>query len=290
MPRKNWTDEQRKAFGEKMKASRVKKATPVVTPKAQPPTEPIATPPLPEATEVPAAEQTDTQETDMQAMQRQMNEIMETNALLKAALLRNPQEASTGVATGQPQVNKTGSLIGVFEKYILSPENYPSPIERLAQETRLAPLAFPLNYHLDYVYSVRQYDTKQGINTQEPEFVIQLWRNRLNDDGTVRDRYRVRRLVFHEDPQAAMVIAHDNNIQIDKEDEANFLNEMRYLRVRDWLFDIFWPKAVTNTEARREEVIGNVLVEIVNVNSEDSVDMGHKLDSTNKASFNKASF
>ena len=280
MPRKDWTDEQRKAFGEKMKAARGKKVpTPTVTPTVTT----VAVPPLPEPTEVPTAEQTDTQGTDMQAMQRQMNEIMETNALLKAALLRSPQEASTN--SGQPQVNKTGSLIGVFEKYILSPENYPSPIERLAQETRLAPLAFPLNYHLDYVYSVRQYDTKQGINTQEPEFVIQLWRNRLNDDGTVRDRYRVRRLVFHEDPQAAMVIAHDNNIQIDKEDEASFLNEMRYLRVRDWLFDIFWPKPVTNNEARREEVIGNVLVEIVDVNSEDSVDMGRKLDSTNKASY-----
>ncbi len=100
-----------------------------------------------------------------------------------------------------------------------------------------------------------------------------IWRNILDDNGVVTKRYRARRLVFHEDPQAAMTIAKDNNILIEAEDEKTFLNEMRYLRCRDWLFDIFWPKPAQDREKTREEVIGNVLVEVVTVNSENPVDL-----------------
>ena len=223
------------------------------------------------ASEPPVASETvDKVETDTETMQRQINELMESNALLKAAILQK----QVTVQGNTPQVNQRGNLIGVFEKYVLDPDLYPSPIERLAQEPRLAPLAFPINYYLEYDYSVQSYDTKQGINTSEPEFLITLWRNVLDDEtNKVVKRYKARRMIFHEDPQAAMVIARDNNILIDKEDEKNFLNEMRYLRVRDWLFDIFWPKPAQAAQHLKEEVIGNRLVEVVTVNSEDSIDL-----------------
>ena len=64
-----------------------------------------------------------------------------------------------------------------------------------------------------------------------------------------------------------MAIAKEQNVVIDKTDEVKFLNEMRYLRVRDWIFDIFWPKPAQNVTAMREEVIGGSLVQVVTRNS-----------------------
>lgn len=266
MPRKKMTEEEKKAFGAKMKAAREAK-------KQDTPTQ----------LEEQKAPPTDVQDKpDLEAMQRQLNEVMETNALLKAMLLRQPENTPQG---SKPQVNQRGSLVGTFEKYALDPANYPDPTERLAAEPRLAPLAFNFWYVLDYNFTTRGYDTKQGIFTEEPEFTITLWRKKQNDDGEVEQklnpktgkleetRYRARRLVFHEDPQAAMTIAHDNNIAIEKDDERAFLNEMRYLRIRDWLFDVFWPKPAQPNQAMKEEVIGNQLVEVVTVNSEQAADL-----------------
>jgi len=219
---------------------------------------------------------------DMQAMQRQIDQLMESNALLNASMVADREKARVAQYSQQtPTVNNRGSLIGVFEKYVLDPDNYPSPVERIMAEPRLAPLAFSINYHMDYKYTVRNYDTKQGINTSEPEFTIELWRNVLDANGKTTKRYRARRMVFHEDPQAAMVIAHDNNIAIDKEDERNFLNEMRYLRVRDWVFDIFWPKTAQDNQAVKEEVIGNQLVQVIEVSSKESADLTEQLGSAN---------
>lgn len=260
MPKKKMTPEERKAFGEKMRKAREAK-------KQQ---EEINHPgPL---------QETERPETDLEQMRRQMDEIMETNALLKAALLQKQDVAQSST----PQVNQSGKLIGLFEKYVLDKDVYPSPVERLAAEPRLKPLAFDYNYHLEYDYTTRQYSTKQGIETIEPEFTVTLWRNVLDEDGKVTKRYRARRMVFHEDPQAAMTIARENNVQVDAEDERTFLNEMRYLRVRDWLFDIFWPRPKQESEAIREEVIGNQLVQVIAVNSEDSKDLTGALSQVDK--------
>lgn len=267
MPRKKMTDEEKKAWGAKMKAAREAKKTAVT----EAPQDVLA----PE----PEVEDKVVQETDIEALKRQMNEVMETNALLKAAILRGDVAPQ-----GQPTVGAKG-LVGEFEKYILDESQYPDPTKRLAQEPRLAPLAFNYNYVLKYEFSIRAYPTQQGIYTKEPEFTVTLWRKKIGDDGEVEKRvnpangkleevhYRARRLMFHEDPEAALVIAHDNNIDVDKTDERAFLNEMRYLRVRDWLFDVFWPKPATKTRGMREEVIGNQLVEVVFVNSENAQDL-----------------
>ena len=215
---------------------------------------------------------------DMSAMQKQMDEIMETNALLKAALLNGTK----GDGTATPAVDKKGQLTGQFEKYVTDPDQYPSPVARVSEEPRLKPLAFDYNYKLEYEYTTRQYETKQGVNTVEPEFTVTLWKNMLDDDGKVTKRYRARRMVFHEDPGAALVIARDNNVQIDATDERSFLNEMRYLRVRDWLFDIFWPKPAQDRSNQKEEVIGNQLVTVVTVNSEEESDLSGQLSKTDK--------
>jgi hypothetical protein len=131
-------------------------------------------------------------------------------------------------------------------------------------------MAFNLNYEMDYSVAVSQYENK-GINYKEPKFQIKLNRVVLDDQGEATPkRYIARQLVFHEDPQAALVIARDNGVEVDKSDEKHFLDEMRYLRVRDWLFDIFWPKPTQASEKIKEEVIGGRLVQVFTKNSEDT--------------------
>lgn len=212
---------------------------------------------------------TDVQDkTDITQMQKQIDEIMETNALLKAALLGRQQQ---GNSRDNVAVGRNNNLVGEVDKYLVDQDNYPDPTARLASEPRLAPLAFQYNYELDYAFSIRSYETKTGLNMREPEFLIRLNRIVLDEQGEqTSKRYIARRLMFHEDSQAALVIARENNIQLDPSDERTFLNEMRYLRVRDWLFDIFWPKPAQSAGQIKEEVIGGQLVQVFTKSSEDS--------------------
>lgn len=266
MAKKEWTDEERKAFGEKMRAARDKTTPPETVADKVPPT-----------TTVPV---TDVQDApNLSDMQRQLNEVMETNALLKAALLNNQQnqqqQPSNGINVGQG-----GRLLGEVDKYLVDTDRYPNPTKRLSEENRLASIAFNHNYELMYDFSVRSYETKTGVNMREPEFLITLLRVVLDDqgnrvqvadkNGNLKDKFYIaRRLVFHEDPQAALVIARDNNILIDREDEKHFLDEMRYLRVRDWLFDYLWPKQADEKSGIVEESVGGTLVQVFTKSSVD---------------------
>lgn len=194
-------------------------------------------------------------------------QVQETQNLLKAFM--------AGAASNQPQglsVSSGGRLLGEVEKYLVDPNNYPDPTPRLRKEPRLAPLAFDYNYEMDYSVAVSSYETKTGVNTKEPKFTIALNRIVLDEQGNqTPKRYIARRMVFHEDPQAAIVIARDNGIPIDTNaDEKTFLNEMRYLRVRDWLFDIFWPRKAEQKEGLKEEVIGGTIVQVFTKSSEES--------------------
>jgi hypothetical protein len=219
---------------------------------------------------------TDVQELSMSDLQRQLNEVMETNALLKAAILGN-QSSQTNQNVG---VGQGGKLLGEVDKYLIDPENYPDPTERLSKEPRLQTIAFNHNYELEYAINTRSYETKTGVNMREPEFTIKLLRVVLDDqgnrvrvpdkDGKPMDKFYIaRRMMFHEDPQAALIIARENNLDVDKTDERVFLNEMRYLRVRDWLFDFLWPKQSQASEGVHEEAVGGTIVQVYTKSSVD---------------------
>lgn len=257
MAKKEWTPEERKAFADKMRNARRAKNVTVGGPVEAPPAaEPAKVPEEDEVTQV-------QDEQGLDELKKQMQEVMETNALLKAALLGNQKQGSQGISVG-----KDNNLLGEVEKYLLDPINYPDPTPRLRKEARLQPLAFDYNYELDYSVSTSSYETKTGVNMREPKFHVTLSRIVLDDQGEqTPKRYIARKLIFHEDPQAALVIARDNGLDVDKSDEQAFLNEMRYLRVRDWLFDIFWPKPAQAADRIREEVIGGTLVQVFTKNS-----------------------
>lgn len=225
--------------------------------------------PTPVSIEAPAEESTP-RELDLERQVNEMKDMM----LNFMANNQVQQQNNGGVGVGN-----NGKLIGEIEKYAIDSSNYEDPTIRLKDEIRLQPLAFNYNYELEYEMSVRAYETKTGVNQKEPEFIITLLRVVLNDEGLPTDkRYIARRMVFHEDPQAAMVIARDNGIDLgDFEDLDNtttnqrlFLNEMRYLRVRDWLFDIFWPRKANTKDQIHEEVIGGTIVQVLTKSSEES--------------------
>lgn len=211
---------------------------------------------------------------DYESLQRQIDSLMESNALLTASILRQNTQP-TGLGVG-----RQNNLIGEVDKYLVDPDNYPDPTKRLAQEARLQTIAFNHNYELQYAFSVRPYETKTGVNMREPEFTITLLRVVLDDqgervkiigrDGVSRDKFYIaRRLVFHEDPQAALVIARENNLAVDQEDEKTFLDEMRYLRIKEWLFGYLWPRPAQTMEGITEESIGGTLVQVYLKSSEE---------------------
>jgi hypothetical protein len=251
MPKKNMTDEEKKAWGEKMKAARLAK-------QAQKPQNTQPTQELPEVE--PTNEEEIGGEQSVDDLKAQIAEMQQNMKFMQQMMMQ-----------GQgPQLNKNARLVGVIDKYVVDPSNYPDPRPRLFAEPRLAPLAFNLHYEMDYEVGVSQYETKSGENLREPKFKVQLNRIVYNDQGEPTDkRYIARKLVFHEDPQAAIVIARENGLEVNPENEKDFLDEMRYLRVRDWLFDIFWPKPADEAAKIGEEVIGGTIVQVYTKSSED---------------------
>ena len=266
MPKKELTPKQvaaRKAASERMKAMHAAKKAAQETRQ-------------PEETVV----EEQTKEQSMERMQAQIDEILETNALLKAALLRG-ESAQTKPSNGI-RVSGEGRLLGEVEKYLVDPANYPDPTHRLVKEPRLESIAFQFNYDMDYRVETATYETKTGVNTKEPRFIVHLNRIVLDAQGNrvkvinpknneLEDKFYVaRKLIFHEDPQAALVIARENHISVEAEDEKTFLDEMRYLRVREWLFDYFWPKPSDSIGGIIEENIGGQLVQVFTRSSENS--------------------
>lgn len=191
-------------------------------------------------------------------------------------LLKEIQELKSMQWRGEPQNERValqgGKLIGTVEKYNLTPNHYPSPIERLAKEPRLTRFAFDANYDLKFDVGVSEYPTIDGIRTKEPKFTLELI-GRVFDEETgdlTNGRYIICRLIMHEDPEAALVIAREQDLEVDEENEEAFLNEMRYIRMRDWLIKCFYPEVSKQDNRKKEMVVGGKIVEFFEVTAEES--------------------
>lgn len=199
-------------------------------------------------------------EEDVADLTRRLNELLANQPQQRAKI------ATEAAAEGKeaPRFSPQGDMIGSFEKYIIDSSHYPDPCAALAEEPRLARFAFSENYELDFAVSTTSYTTIDNVRTREPKFTIKLIRIILDEDtGEATDkRYVVCTGIFHEDPEAAIEIARRNNIEVDTTDQEQFLNQMRYLRMRDWLLEAFYPPKPDNASQRTETVIGNRLVEV----------------------------
>jgi hypothetical protein len=198
-------------------------------------------------------------------------------------LLRQIKEANEAIQQLKSQVAPQtsaaplgGKMVGTVERYVTSPGYYPDPTERLAKEPKLAKYAFDYNYELSFEVQLSQYETIDHIRQKEPRFVLKLIVKVYDEDtGELTNRrFVILQGVFHEDPDAAIMIARDNGIEIDEQNEREFLNEMRYLRFRDWLIEAFYPTPPPPSANKKEMVIGNKLVEVYEVTSDKSESMG----------------
>lgn len=260
MPKKEWTEAERMAFGLKMQAARAAKTKQAIINDSAAPQEPQA----PAPTSQSGSE-------ELSALQRRVEEL----TALVERVSTQPVASFPQPAPAQPQFSHRGSLVGTFEKYVVDPKNYPDPSERLGQEPKLQRFAFGQNYDLAWSVSTTSYQTQDGVNTREPRFDLELRRIVFDEEtGLPTDtRYSVCKLIFHEDPQAALVVARDNGIEPDEfpGGEKAFLDEMRYMRARDWLLEAFYPPTTdTIKKQRRDVVIGGKLVEVFDISSENA--------------------
>lgn len=272
MTKTPWTDEQRKAAGDRLRQAREKKQQ--LKDQAELPNEELkadmdAAEAEPEAP-TPDPEPTITQ-TEYATLLRHMAEL-ETRLATQAA---QPAAAPSPYpnATVSPQINAQGRLVGVHEKYGVDPANYANPTERLAKEPKLQRFAFDINYELDFKVATVQYQTQDGMNVKEPKFTLELIKVMIDDEtGEPTDgRFVLRTNILHEDPQAALEMARTHNVNPDDfGGETGFLNEMRYLRMRDWLLEAFYPPKTQGKKNKKEMVVGNRLVQYYEVSSVDS--------------------
>jgi hypothetical protein len=248
MPKKDWTPEERAAFGEKMRQAKLNKQTGSQFPPKE---------------EVDKSEPVDPGPTKTPDYESMMRMVLE----LQRAFIN--QQAATGGQTVSP----TGSLVGTQERYVLDPDYYADPTERLRNEPRLQRFAFKDNYEIKYkCYPTRRYETIDHRWVQEPQFDLDLIRI-MYDEATgvpTNGRYTVCRGVFFEDPETAVVVARDNGLEVDETNQRQFLDEMRYIRMRDWLLEAFYPALPQVVKNKKEMVIGGKLVDYFEVNSEDS--------------------
>lgn len=169
-----------------------------------------------------------------------------------------------------PQVTTRG-VVGTIEKYPVNPALYPDPREKLASEAKLQRFAFKENYDMDWNVSISSYETVDGVRTKEPKFTLQLNRIIFDDDGEKTDgRYVVGRMIMHEDPDSALTVARQYGLEVPDNAALDFLNEMRYLQMRDWLIDAFIPPSTTTHQEKKDMVVEGQVVEFFTVNSEKS--------------------
>ncbi len=263
MPRKEKTPAEKKAWGEKMRLAkeakaqeRLAKADDTILGDAH--TVPEATPSVPEMTTPSEPSVADLMKRILELEQRQFFQA---------------SQSAPGLQQQGAQVSARG-LVGTVTKYSVNPKDYPDPRDQLFEEPKLRLKGFNRDWwDLEFTITPVNYDTKDGIHMSEPKFQIRLIRI-VEDPDTgepSNKRYVLWKGSFFEDEGAAIAVAAQHGIQIPPELEASFLNEMRYLRMRDWLMEAFYPPKPTQDKANKvETVIANRLVEVYEINSVNS--------------------
>ena len=246
MPKKDWTDEERKAFAEKMKAARANKQVKE---------------PAKEQAIINEDTQTDVRNEDYDTLKKQVDELR--------SLLLNKEQGQTQ-APQAPQITSTG-MIGTLHKYNTDPAYYPDPSDRLAKEPKLARFAFGENWELEYSVKTTEYTTLDNRRVSEPQFTVQLIGKIFDEDGELTlGRYVRKQIIFFEDPDSALTVARENGVDPQAfGGDKPFLDEMRYIRIRDWLLENFYPNSATSKrENKRQMVIDNQVVEYFEVSSQ----------------------
>lgn len=235
MPKKNWTPEERQAFADKMKAARAS---------ARAAKKPVK-----------------------KAKEAKVDPPQVANDDVASLLKRIQELEQQRFFSPQPQ-----QAVRAITKYSIETHDYPNPSERLSEEPKLQEHAFKQNYVLKWKVGKVQY-SHDGVSYTEPKFVLEVWRWKRDPETNelTNKQYRIHKGTFFEDPDAAIQMATELGLEIDETLQKPFLDEMRYLRMRDWVMEIFYPPKAQPATHTREEVIGNRLVPVLEINSRESV-------------------
>lgn len=199
--------------------------------------------------------------TDMLLM-RLMNEIDE---LKKAQKVQPSPEAAleTIGQMQQPTVGKNG-LQGQIFKWSVDASYYPSPIERLYDEPTLRRFNLRDNYFFDWEVSGVEYE-KHNISYAEPRFTIRIFRRIFDDDGVTPNGQMalINKHIQHEDELVARIAADKLGLREQFPDFRELMDEVRFLRIRQWLLYLFAPPSVNQYQRRaRQMVIDGKVVEM----------------------------
>lgn len=215
-----------------------------------------------------APKQTIENDTDIDILKRQIEELKQSQAQWM-----NIASALTSGQQGGVQMSGN-RLVGINEKFSTDKSHYPDPVQRLANEPRLQRFGIqggPLedsSFFLEYKFTETSYTDINNQRQKEPQFHLTLNRYIFDDQGYKSNKwYTVAKLVMHEDPDAAIAIAREQGLSIEMDDEKAFLDEMRYIRFRDWLFEMFFPPRVQETHTT-EQIINNRPVKVFEASSE----------------------
>lgn len=258
MPKKNMSPEERKAWGEKMKAARLAKAQAAA---------PVAPPSVGEEPPVEVSpEETVSQVDDVDELRKQVEELRQV------LLSQGAQQHQTPVVTDR-------GIRGTRIKFSLDPKNYPTKeeiFEKLLQEAKLTIQGFGRDWwDINYEIGKVNYETKDGINTTEPKFRVELIRIIPDEEGMPsKKRYVIHKLTLFEDPDAAIQVANQMGIDVPDFLEKDFLDEMRYIRIRDWIAESFYkPRPTQPRTNMREQVVENRLVNVWEANSTEAMEI-----------------
>lgn len=222
---KQWTDEERKAFGDKMKAARATKTKTPLETKAP-------TIEIPEDT---------------------LKVLMDRLSALEAEKATRPT-----APTQEPTISQSGHVQGIKEKYTINKAAYAhvDPRARLFKEPKLSRFAPEENYTMYWRVDNTRYQNAQGLWMAEPRFELEVRRKVLDDDGSVKGEYEMGKLVSHEDWDAAVDIANSLGLEIDPQMGPAFIDEMRYQTFRMFVEELFYaPKPIQQVNGGKKEMV-----------------------------------
>lgn len=165
----------------------------------------------------------------------------------------------------------------VVTKYSFDPKMYPDPRQRLAKEDKLKRFAFDENYELNWEVQKVDYE-EDGLKVRAPRFLLELVGKVIDEETNEiakkydpitrqwkEQRYVLKKLMMFEDPDSFIAVANDMGIEVPEFLEKPFLDEMRYMVMRDWLLENFLPPKKTAQPTQKDTVINNRLVTVTEV-------------------------
>lgn len=234
MPKKEWTDEERKSFGAKMKAAR-------------------------------EAKKLDEQEIE------EAKQPVDKDALI-IQLLEQQNKILAGRGDKSDAKITNAGIQGTVTKYPLDPKGYEDPTQRLYDLPELARFAMRQNYVLTWAVEMVEYDS-HNIHYREPVFKVTLERyptpaeraeaeenNRPLAENTL---IHVQTNVMHEDETAAHQAATKLGVDYERDfgSVEEMLEAMRFERFKQWLVHLF-IKPVVPPKKTTEFAIGGRAVKV----------------------------